>query len=122
MKAEPKTWGLSTDHQGISASLPGETDRDKATGQHYYVPLLRSDYAPWMDHGRSMDPWLLTKADYQEAIEFVVRASQAHEDLLAALKLYVQIDDRRHAGIAPTASDYSEAHQAAIAAIAKVIA
>lgn len=64
-------YSLTGDGLGICVYLPGDSEEDRKTGQYYYVPLLRAEWASWME-----DRWLLSKEDYQKAIQVCLSALQ----------------------------------------------
>lgn len=75
-------WGLSGGGHCISAYLPGTSETDRASSQHYYVPLLKTEYAPWQ---KSSD-WLISEEDYKATAAFVIEAVNSYASLKARVE------------------------------------
>ena len=58
-------------------------------------------------------------AEWRHSMEAEAQLRAAAPDLLAALRLYVRLDNDRRAGCEIDPADWAECHQAARAAIAK---
>jgi len=57
--------------------------------------------------------------EIEEYAAFIVRAVNSHDELVKALKLYMQLDSWRHSGGRLFAEDWAKCYQAAKAALAK---